>query len=286
MLAGPGSTDGNDINADLITESRNKYFPVGRYVTSCFGWRTHTISNGIDNGDYPAPVLLPELGKLPVSLGVGILGIPGVTAYFGILDICQPKKGETMVISGASSTVGTIAGQIAKIKGCTVIGITESDEQGEWITNELGFNYYINQKKDNLQQLLQKYAPNGVDCYFDNVGGTISTRVLNNMNTLGRVAVCGFHQNYSNEDSMFNFNKAPIVQPSIVRKQLRIQGYLVSRYTDWTDAIYQNLMWVQEGSLKYNELIIEGYHNMFNAFLEMAKDSNTSTVIVKVPIGK
>ncbi|CAG9836166.1 unnamed protein product [Diabrotica balteata] len=150
-----------------ILESKNDKFPPGRYVVGTFGWQTHTISSD------ERLRLVPDLGGLPPSLCLGVLGMPGNTAYFGFLEICQPKPGETVVVSGAGGAVGSLVGQIAKIKGCTVIGIAGSDEKGKWLTEELGFDHFINYKTANVADELKKVAPNGVDCYFDNVSNNI-----------------------------------------------------------------------------------------------------------------
>lgn len=141
--------------------------------------------------------MLPAFDKLPLSLGVGILGMPGNTAYFGFLEICQPKAGETVVVSGAAGAVGSVVGQIAKLKGCRVIGFAGSDEKCQWLTNELGFDHAINYKKSDHRLALSKAAPNGVDCYFDNVGGELSSTVIQQMNLFGRVSVCGSISSYN-----------------------------------------------------------------------------------------
>lgn len=177
-----------------------------------FGWRSHTVFNPNDNHDLVMrPYVLPSFGKLPLSLGVGLLGMPGNTAYFGLLELCQPKEGEVVVVSGAAGAVGTIVGQIAKIKGCKVIGIAGSDDKCAWLTEELGFDHAINYKTEAVGELLKKYAPKGVDCYFDNVGGGLSSIVIGEMRDFGRISVCGSISSYNSPvNDFYCFKPKPL----------------------------------------------------------------------------
>lgn len=264
-----------------ITESKSKKYPVGKYVVGQFGWRTHTIVDETPKSETSPTWLLPDFGKLPLSLAVGALGMPGNTAYFGLLEICNPKAGETVVVSGAAGAVGSHVGQIAKIKGCKVIGIAGDDGKGRWIVDELGFDHFINYKKPNLGETLKTYAPNGVDCYFDNVGGEISSTVLSQMNLFGRISVCGSIVGYNCDLS--NLPKATVIQGSVVFKQLKMEGFVVTRWTDrWQEGIKQNLQWITEGKVKYRETVTEGFENTFKAFVDMLEGGNTGKAVVKV----
>lgn len=199
------------------------------------------------------PYVLPSFGNLPASLGLGHLGMPGNTAYFGFLEICKPKEGEVVVVSGAAGAVGNLVGQIAKIKGCKVIGIAGSDDKCAWLTSEIGFDHAINYKTEAIADVLKKYAPNGVDCYFDNVGGGISSIVISQMSEFGRISVCGSISSYNLPIS--EWPMVPILQPLFVFKQLMMQGFIVKRYWDnWFDGIAQLKQWTDEGKLKYREL--------------------------------
>lgn len=181
-----------------MIESKNADYPVGAYVCGSFGWRTHTIISKNEAHDLVMrPYVLPSFGDLPLSLGLGHLGMPGNTAYFGFLEICKPKEGEVVVVSGAAGAVGSIVGQLAKIKGCKVIGIAGSDDKCAWLTEEMGFDHAINYKTEAVADVLKKYAPDGVDCYFDNVGGGLSSIVINSMREFGRISVCGSISSYN-----------------------------------------------------------------------------------------
>ncbi|XP_058445161.1 prostaglandin reductase 1-like [Malaya genurostris] len=260
-----------------VLESKNSDFPVGAYVFGQFGWRTYSICNpaGIE---IRKPYVLPDFGSLSRSLGIGVLGTVGNSAYFGVLELCRPKKGETMVVSGAAGAVGSIAGQIGKIKGCSkVIGLAGTNEKCAWL-KEIGFDNAINYRTDNVEQELKLAAPDGVDCYFDNVGGQISATVRKQMNVFGRIAVCG-------TISMYN-NKPVLVedpQRDYVWKQLVQEGFSVHRWTDrWFDGIDQNLKWIQQGQLKYRETITDGFENMPSAFIDMMRGGNIGKAIVRV----
>ncbi|KAK2708755.1 hypothetical protein QYM36_014381, partial [Artemia franciscana] len=195
----PGTTMIGSQVAKVI-ESKHSDYPVGELLVGYFGWRLHTIKNPDvqATGMFDAIFKLPNLGGLSPSVGLGAVGMPGNTAYFGFLEICQPKPGETVVVNGAAGAVGSLVGQIAKIKGCKVIGYAGSDDKIKWL-QELGFDHAFNYKKVNIRKSLKEAAPNGVDCYFDNVGGLFSSEVLNHMNTFGRVSVCGAISVYNDD---------------------------------------------------------------------------------------
>ncbi|XP_050315142.1 prostaglandin reductase 1-like [Anthonomus grandis grandis] len=263
-----------------ITESRSPKYPRGKYVVGNFGWRTHTIlrDDVTEHSGIPV-VLLPDLGDLPVSLSLGMLGMPGNTAYFGFLELCDPKPGETVVVSGAAGAVGSHVGQIAKIKGCKVIGIAGTDKKGKWLTKGLGFDSFINYKTQNVKEELLRQAPDGVDCYFDNVGGDITSIVLNQMNRYGRISVCGAISGYNDE----GVPKAPAIQNAIIVNQLKMEGFMVQRWSHrWMEGITQNLEWIRQGKLKYQETVTNGFNNMFNGFTDMLKGVNTGKAVVKV----
>ncbi|XP_072949350.1 prostaglandin reductase 1-like [Epargyreus clarus] len=261
-----------------IIASRNEKYPVGRYVTGSFGWRTHTIVNTKKRDPNLPLIILPDM-PYPNSLALGVLGMPGNTAYFGLKEICKPKEGETVVITGAAGAVGSHVGQIAKILGCRVIGFAGSQEKCDYLEKELGFDRAFNYKTADIRAALKQGAPDRVDCYFDNVGGEISSTIMSYMNKYGRVAVCGSISSY-NDPAL---PKATIVQPALVFKELKVEGFLVGRWYDrWDEGIEMNLKWLQEGKLKYREKVYHGFENMVDALVGMLRGENTGKAVVKV----
>ena len=216
----------------------------------------------------------------PLSYHLGILGMPGQTAYFGLLHIGQPKEGETVVVSGAAGAVGTVAGQIAKLKGCHVVGIAGTDEKVEYLKNELSFDEAINYKTtDNINKAVAEACPDGVDIYFDNVGGEISDAVLLALNKFGRIAICG-------QISFYN-NTAPAtgmrVEPILLRKSALMKGFIVNDYaSEFGTAAKELATWLNEGKLQYQETVKEGFDQIPEAFLGLFTGENTGKQLVKV----
>lgn len=236
----------------LVEESRNSKYPAGSSVISYAGW----VERAIVNPDakmrtmpmcVPAPALPPGINP---SMLLGACGMPGNTAYFGFLEICQPKAGETVVVSGAAGAVGSLVGQIAKIKGCTVIGYAGTDDKVEWL-KQIGFDHAFNYKKVSVKDSLVKAAPKGVDCYFDNVGGEMSVNVMEAMNKFGRVSVCGAISQYAEAK-----NNSKCILPLCVFKELKVEGFLVPRWLDrWQEGIIAMAGWVAGGKIKARETI-------------------------------
>lgn len=223
---------------------------------------------------------LPDLGGLSPSLGLGAIGMPGNTAYFGFLEICQPKPGDVVVISGAAGAVGSLVGQIAKIKGCYVIGFAGHDDKVKWLVEELGFDKAYNYKTADWTASLKEAAPNGVDCYFDNVGGPFSSTVRNHMKDFGRISVCGAISVYN--DDPFNPTVAPCAEPNFVFKQIKMEGFLVSRWIDrWQEGLTAMAQWISEGKIKVRETYTEGFEKMPEAFMGMMTGTNTGKAIIK-----
>nr|CAD7446514.1 unnamed protein product [Timema bartmani] len=207
-------------------------------------------------------------------------------AYFGFLEICKPKPGEVVVVSGAAGAVGSIVGQIAKIKGCKVIGFTGSDDKAKWLVEELGFDAAYNYKTKDIAEALEEAAPEGVDCYFDNVGGSQSIAVIQKMNSFGRISVCGA-LSYFNSSSAPEVNntsmKTPSIQLSVLTNQLKMEGFMVGRWNDqWLDGLKQLVQWTTEGKLKYHETVTEGFKNTPKALIQMLKGESLGKAVVKV----
>ncbi|KAK9688571.1 N-terminal domain of oxidoreductase [Popillia japonica] len=263
-----------------VIESKSIQFPIGSYVVGVFGWRTHTVvpENLPVSQFTPPPVLISYDGSVPLSYYLGVLGMPGATAYFGFLDICKPKPGETVVVSGAAGAVGSHVGQIAKIKGCKVIGIAGSDQKCQWLKT-IGFDFVINYKKDNVEQALRAAAPNGVDCYFDNVGGEITTTVINQMNRFGRVSCCGAIASYNDNTPA----KVTTFLLPVILQELEFKGFVIYTWRNkWNEAVKRNQEWMTEGKLQYQETITEGFENMPKALIQLMQGKNVGKAIVKV----
>ncbi|KAG8130467.1 hypothetical protein E2320_017100, partial [Naja naja] len=258
-----------------ILESRNPSFLVGTFVVATAGWVTHFISNGKDLS--PLPPNWPE--NLPKSLALGTIGMPGLTAYFGLLEICRPKPGDTVLVNSAAGAVGSVVGQIAKIMGCKVVGTAGSDRKLDYL-KELGFDKVFNYKTvKSLEQALRDASPDGYNCYFDNVGGEFSSLVLEQMKTYGRIAVCGAVSLYNDTQ----LKKGPFVQIPMIMKQLYMEGFLVTRWKDRKDeGLKAILKWVQEGKIKSREDITKGFQNMPAAFMGMLQGDNFGKAIVEV----
>ncbi|XP_022920817.1 prostaglandin reductase 1-like [Onthophagus taurus] len=264
-----------------IIDSKNPNFPVGKHVVGEFGWRTLTVADSKPGALMRRPpYLVPESEGMPLSLFLGILGMTGNSAYFGFMEICKPIAGDTVVISGAAGGVGSHVGQIAKIKGCKVIGLTGSDEKAQWLRS-IGFNEVINYKTENLMTSLRELAPERIDSYFDNVGGEISSLVIQNMKKYGRVSVCGCISSYNLPYG--SLPKATIIQPSIIMNELKVKGFLVSSWKNrWMEGINKNLEWLREGKLVYKETVTKGFENMPKALIGILSGDNIGKAVVKV----
>ena len=255
-----------------VMESRDPNLRPGDFVAGYWGWRDCAVA--------PARWLKkldPQVA--PVTTALGVLGGPGMTAYFGFLDLCNPKAGETVVVSGAAGAVGSLVGQIAKINGCRAVGIAGADDKIRHIVNDLGFDAGFNYKTvSDYTEKLKELCPKGIDCYFDNVGGAITDAVFTLLNTFARVSVCGQISQYSLQKP--ELCPRPLAQ--ILVKQLKVEGFIVTRFQDrWPQGIAQMARWIQEGKLRYREDIVEGFENTPRAFIEMLEGKNTGKMLVK-----
>lgn len=256
-----------------VIESRSSKLEVGDIVVGNYGWQTYSVQK-----DTHVRKLNPSLA--PITTSLGVLGMTGLTAYFGLLDICQPKEGETVVVSGAAGAVGIIVGQIAKIKGCHVVGIAGSDEKVDYLVNELGFDVAINYKTtENMRKALETACPNGIDVYFDNVGGSISDAVLSLINKYARISVCGQISVYNSE----RVDMGPRMTSQLLVNSALMKGFIVSDYSErFGEGLQQLTQWVRAGQIKYAEHIVEGFDNTIHAFLGLFSGENTGKQLVKV----
>merc|ERR1719175_89865 len=246
----------------VVEESKNPKYPKGSTIVILAGWVERGIVDPDNMGkNSPGNTLggvmpAPDLGPMSKSLLLGACGMPGNTAYFGFLELCEPKAGETVVVSGAAGAVGSLVGQIAKVKGCKVIGFAGSEEKCSILTDQLGFDVAINYNKQNVKSALRRAAPKGVNCYFDNVGGAISQAVLVNMAMYGRVAVCGAITGYNDTSPTL----LPALQPLFVSFQIKMEGFFVWRWLHngrWDEGLEQLASWVREGKLQSKETVVE-----------------------------
>ncbi len=256
-----------------VTASRSDRFKEGDSVLVSTGWQTW--------GNAPATEarrLDPD--KAPPSTALHVLGMPGLTAYFGLLDVIQAKAGQTIVVSGAAGAVGSTVGQIAKIKGCRAVGIAGTKAKTEWLTNDLGFDAGINYRtSDNLFKDLKAHCPDGINGYFDNVGGVITDAVFPLLALNARVGICG-------QISQYNLDKAetgPRLLWNLIVKRARIEGFLVFDYAErYREALTELTQWVQSGQLKFRENVVEGFDKMPHAFVGLFQGENIGKQLVRV----
>lgn len=256
-----------------VVESKNDRFKKGGFVTGLLDWKEFQVSDGRSLNKVDA-------NAADLSAYLGILGMTGLTAYLGLTEIGRPKEGETLVVSGAAGAVGSVVGQIGKILGCKVIGIAGSDEKIEQLKSKFGFDAGVNYKTTpDMTKAIAEAAPEGVDIYFDNVGGEVSDAVLANLNNFGRVPVCGAISSYNDTE----VSVGPRVQPILVKNSVLMQGFIVSNYAaKFPEGIRQLSHWLQEGKLTYTETIVEGFDQIPQAFIDLFEGKNNGKMVVKI----
>lgn len=256
-----------------VMESKSDSFQQGDIVIGSYGWQEYYTAkeNEIRKID-------PSIA--PVTTYLGILGMTGLTAYFGLLEIGQPKEGETVVVSGAAGAVGSAAGQIAKIKGARVVGIAGTEDKIKFLKERLNFDEAINYRTtEDLEAALKKACPTGVDVYFDNVGGEISDAVFTQLNRFARIPVCGSISSYNLEEP----DVGPRVQGTLIKKSALMQGFTVGNYSNrFHEGTRELGKWLQEGKLQYEETIKEGFENIPEAFIDLFRGKNIGKLLVKV----
>jgi hypothetical protein len=254
-----------------VVESRNPRFAKGDQVLGMLGWQQYGVSDGKGLNKVDA-------SRVPLQAYLGVLGMPGVTAWVGLLDICQPKAGETVVVSAASGAVGSVVGQIAKIKGCRAVGIAGGKAKCDYVVKELGFDACVDYKAGALNEDLKAALPKGIDCYFENVGGEILDAALRRMNAFSRIAVCGLISQYNATEpyGVKNFQ-------SILTNRIKVQGFIVSdRMELWAKALPELIGWLAGGKIKYRESVAQGLENAPKAFIGLLKGENFGKQLVKL----
>lgn len=256
-----------------VLESKNSNFSKGDNVSGMLQWKETQVVK-------PDGLIKVDRDKAPLSAYLGILGMTGLTAYLGLTEIGKPKKGETLLVSGAAGAVGSVVGQIGKILGLRVVGIAGTDEKVRMLKSEFGFDEGINYNTtENMIEAIGKACPNGVDIYFDNVGGKISDAVLFNINKFSRTINCGAISVYNSTEQP----KSISVQPFLVKKSSLMQGFVVSDYADkHPQGIKQLGEWLGQNKLHYAETIKEGFENIPQAFLDLFEGKNKGKMVVKI----
>ena len=256
----------------VIKKSGKTRFNIGDHVSGWGGVQTHCISNGEN-------LIKVDPLKSNLSTYLGVLGMPGMTAYFGILEEAKIKEGDVVLVSGAAGAVGSLVGQIAKIKGCTVIGIAGGEKKCNYIKDNLGFDNSIDYKKGNVIKEIKKKCPNGIDVYFDNVGGEILDAALIFLRRNARVILCGAISQYNNKESI----KGPKNYLSLLVNRASIKGMIVFDYADkYEKAISEISGWIEEGKITVNEDIYEGIDNFRSIFLKLFNGDKMGKLILKI----
>jgi len=258
-----------------VIASNNPGFAKGDIVLSRAGWQTHALSDGKGLARID-----PKLA--PISTAVGVLGMPGMTAYAGLLEIGKPQAGETVVVAAASGAVGSAVGQIAKIKGARAVGIAGGKDKCDYVKNELGFDDCLDHRDPNLAAILKQACPNGIDVYFENVGGAVFEAVFPLLNTFARVPVCGLIAHYN--DTQASAPKwASSMMRSTLTKRLAIRGFIVSDFVGHqADFLRDMSQWVREGKVKHREFVTEGLDSAPGAFMGLLKGANFGKQLVRV----
>jgi NADPH-dependent curcumin reductase len=255
-----------------VVESKGQKLAVGDQVTGWLGVQEYAVCD--ENA-----VFKVDAGEIPLTTFLGALGMPGVTAYFGLLDVGAAKEGETVVVSGAAGAVGSVVGQIAKIKGCRVVGIAGGAEKCAWIIDELGFDAAIDYKGEDVGEALRKHCPEGIDVYFDNVGGEILDAALAHLARGARVVICGAISQYNNMTSM----SGPANYMSLLVNRARMEGFVVIDYMGRApEAVGEMAGWIAEGKLVAREDVVEGFENFPHALQKLFRGENVGKLVLKV----
>jgi len=261
-----------------VVESRDAAFRPGEFVLTYGGWQAYHIarSAGARVGPFGPITLDPRAA--PISTALGVLGMPGMTAYVGLYDLGQPKPGETVVVSAAAGAVGSVVGQLAKIRGCRTVGITSSREKCEYVLKELDFDACVSYRVPDLAAVLRDACPNGVDVYFDNVGGDVLKAVLRVVNPFARIPLCGIISQYNAAEPPPGPNLGPVLV-----NRVTIRGFIVSDHVDRMPQFLADCgRWVREGRLKYREDVVEGLDRAPEAFIGLLRGRNVGKMLVQV----
>ncbi len=259
-----------------VEASQNPKYTKGDLVLSANGWQDYAISDGTGLARLDKAMTQP-------SLALGILGMPGFTAYVGLLDIGQPVEGETVVVSAASGAVGSVVGQIAKLKGCRVIGVVGGAEKCRYVVEDLGFDACIDRHDDGMEEKLAAACPKGIDVYFENVGGAVFDAVLPLLNVHARIPLCGRIASYNATSLPDGPDRSPLLIGNLLVKRIKLQGFIIfDHYEKRYGAFAKDMMgWMKDGKIKYREDMVEGLEKAPEAFMGLLQGKNFGKLVVK-----
>jgi NADPH-dependent curcumin reductase len=259
-----------------VAESRHPDFKVGEVVLGYAGWQDYAVSNGAG-----LRKLDPE--RAPLSTALGVLGMPGMTAYTGLLTIGNPKPGETVAVAAATGPVGATVGQIAKVKDCRAVGIAGGREKCRYLIDELGFDAAVDHRSKNFPEDLKAACPDGIDVYFENVGGAVWDAVFPLLNDFARVPVCGLISQYNMTELPGGPDRTPQLFRQVLTKRLTIRGFIVWDFASQAEAFERDVStWLKQGKIKYKEDIVDGLENAPQAFLGLLQGKNFGKLLVRV----
>jgi hypothetical protein len=259
-----------------VAASRHPGFQVGDWVGAMIGWQDYALSDGTG---------LSPLGKLAhPSWALGVLGMPGFTAYVGLLDLGQPKPGETVVVAGATGAVGAVVGQLAKLKGCRVVGVAGGADKCRSAVDELGLDACVDHHGDGLARRLAEACPKGIDVYFENVGGAVFDAVMPLLNVGARVPLCGLIAHYNDKALPPGPDRLPWLMSTLLKKRIKLQGFIITdHYATRFAAFAQDMgAWVKDGTVKYREDVVEGLENAPSAFIGLLGGKNFGKLVIRV----
>lgn len=259
-----------------VVASNHPKFAKGELVSAFSGWQEYELSNGQGLMKLDPRITRP-------SYALGVLGMPGLTAYVGLLDIGEPKAGDTVVLAASTGAVGSVVGQIAKLKGCRVVGIAGAKEKCDYAVKELGYDACVSHYDDDMAEQLKEACPKGIDVYFENVGGSSWEAVMPLLNNFARVPVCGLIAHYNQTELPPGPDRMSVLQGMILTRSIKMQGFIVSNYIHRIpDFIGDMSKWMGEGKIRYREDMVEGLENAPEAFLGLFKGANFGKLVVKV----
>jgi len=259
-----------------VIASNNAKFAEGDIVFGYSGWQEYALNDG-------KGLRRLDPSQAPISTSLGILGMPGMTAYTGLANIGKPKAGETLVVAAASGAVGSAVGQIGKIKGCRVVGIAGGIEKCKFVVDELGFDACIDHHDEDFAEKLKKACPDGIDVYWENVGGQVFEAVLPLFNFFARMPVCGLIAHYNATSLPEGPNKIPLLMRSILTNRLLIQGFIVWDYAAQQDEFLTTMGgWIKDGKVKYREDFVDGLENAPEAFIGLLAGRNFGKLVVRI----